>query len=409
MIAKHLSAQAEANIENVYCLCKYPDRYGKKPKKEKPVLEQYTKYLIYEKLSSQNVEEVAMLIGMLPLDSEPVMDYLQKCIVKLTFYGKYMDMDIVSCLLACLKKVYEAISIRVVDSVLEDIISGLERNDYKESQHRLLAIRFLGELYRYTVINSDLIFSIMEVLMDKNNEKKYQDAPDDSFRVRMVCTLLDTCGKKFEKGEKRAKLDTLLNYFQRYILSKTYMSLDLQFMILDTYEDLRPETTFYKSYEEADEECKKMELSMPKLPEEDIKDNEEIEKDEQKDQKELESADMIMKQQHTVPEEENAKEYERGDTGKKFNDELRAMIEESIKEAKKQGSGKKGMDIPVPMLKKEAEEGKDEGRFNLIMRKGTKPVVKKLMIPKDSKLAIANKKTMNEEDVILHYNRQFLL
>ena len=185
----HLSAQVEANIESAYYLCKYPDRYGKRSKKEKPILEQYIRYLIYEKLSSENFEEVTTLICQLPLDNEDVVSYIQKCIMKLTFYGKFINMNVVSVFLACLKKNAEFLVIRVVDNLIEDILEGLERNDYKENQHRILAIRFLGELYQFMVINSELIFGILNMLIDLNNEHKYPDAKDDGFRIRMVCTV----------------------------------------------------------------------------------------------------------------------------------------------------------------------------------------------------------------------------
>jgi regulator of nonsense transcripts 2 len=40
------------------------------------------------------------------------------------------------------------------------------------------------------------------------------DAADDFFRVRLVCTLLDSCGTCFDKGSNRKKLDHFLTVFQ---------------------------------------------------------------------------------------------------------------------------------------------------------------------------------------------------
>ena len=45
------------------------------------------------------------------------------------------------------------------------------------------------------------------------------DAVHDFFRVRLVCTLLDTCGACFEKGSQRRKLDHFLVIFQVSITS----------------------------------------------------------------------------------------------------------------------------------------------------------------------------------------------
>ena len=40
------------------------------------------------------------------------------------------------------------------------------------------------------------------------------DMPDDFFRIRLVCVLLDTCGMCFDRGTQRKKLDNFLTFFQ---------------------------------------------------------------------------------------------------------------------------------------------------------------------------------------------------
>lgn len=40
------------------------------------------------------------------------------------------------------------------------------------------------------------------------------DMPDDFFRIRLVCTLLDTCGLCFDRGTAKKKLDFFLTFFQ---------------------------------------------------------------------------------------------------------------------------------------------------------------------------------------------------
>lgn len=40
------------------------------------------------------------------------------------------------------------------------------------------------------------------------------DMPDDYFRVRLVCVLLDTCGMCFDRGTQQKKLDNFLLFFQ---------------------------------------------------------------------------------------------------------------------------------------------------------------------------------------------------
>lgn len=40
------------------------------------------------------------------------------------------------------------------------------------------------------------------------------DPPDDFFRIRLVCTLLETCGMCFDRGSSKKKLDFFLTFFQ---------------------------------------------------------------------------------------------------------------------------------------------------------------------------------------------------
>jgi regulator of nonsense transcripts 2 len=40
------------------------------------------------------------------------------------------------------------------------------------------------------------------------------DMPDDFFRIRLVATLLETCGIYFSRGAAGKKLDYFLSFFQ---------------------------------------------------------------------------------------------------------------------------------------------------------------------------------------------------
>lgn len=55
------------------------------------------------------------------------------------------------------------------------------------------------------------------------------DPPEDCFRIRMVITLLETCGHYFGRGSSKRKLDRFLINFQRYIISKGVLPLDIEF------------------------------------------------------------------------------------------------------------------------------------------------------------------------------------
>ena len=82
------------------------------------------------------------------------------------------------------------------------------------------------------------------------------DMPDDFFRVRLVCVLLDTCGMCFDRGTQKKKLDSFLTFFQvrlltlghsspltsfalqYYIHCKETLPMDVDFMLSDSLEVL---------------------------------------------------------------------------------------------------------------------------------------------------------------------------
>ena len=47
--------------------------------------------------------------------------------------------------------------------------------------------------------------------------------------MRLGCTLLNTCGHFFAKGQARKRLERYLAYLQRYVLGKPALPLDMEY------------------------------------------------------------------------------------------------------------------------------------------------------------------------------------
>ena len=75
--------------------------------------------------------------------------------------------------------------------------------------------------------------------------------PDDFFRIRLVCVLLDTCGMCFDRGSQQKKLDNFLTFFQLYVHCKNPLPMDVEFMLNDSLEAVRPKLVQFKTFEEA--------------------------------------------------------------------------------------------------------------------------------------------------------------
>ena len=93
--------------------------------------------------------------------------------------------------------------------------------------------------------------------------------PDDFFRIRLVCNLLDTCGLCFDRGAAKKKLDFFLTFFQvragsgegrsdkeanyskYYIHIKETLPMDIDFIIQDTFALIRPQWKLAANLDEA--------------------------------------------------------------------------------------------------------------------------------------------------------------
>lgn len=89
--------------------------------------------------------------------------------------------------------------------------------------------------------------------------KTPMDPPEDTFRITLVCTLLDTVRVYLTATKKMKKrVERFLAFLQKYILSKNYLPMLLEFMVLDIFEYLNPNLVIFKSLKEATDACNKI-------------------------------------------------------------------------------------------------------------------------------------------------------
>lgn len=158
---------------------------------------------------------------------------------------KFSNVHLFAVLLYDLGRYHPEFSVAVIDDVLENIRSGMEVNNFKYNQQRIATVKYLGEMYNYRVIDSRVVFDTLWSLVTFGHRAfrillvaavaergltrelfravdgrpfpetpSAIDSPDDYFRVRLVCTLLDTCGACFDRGTLKKKLDNFLTFFQ---------------------------------------------------------------------------------------------------------------------------------------------------------------------------------------------------
>ncbi|XP_046363443.1 regulator of nonsense transcripts 2-like isoform X2 [Haliotis rufescens] len=260
--ALHLDSRYTTMIENAYFYSNPPE-YQQVARIERPPMHEYIRKLLYKDLSKITTEKVLRQMRKLDWDDVAIAFYTTKCLTAV-WNIRYNSVHCAANLLAGLAPYHEHVAIQVVDGVLEDIRLGMEVNHPKYNQRRVSCVKYLGELYNYRMVESAVIFKTLYsfitfgISLDENPTPL--DPPEHLFRVRLVCTLLETCGQYFDKGSSKKKLDCFLVYFQRYYWFKMKNPIwtvhrpfpqDVKNLVKDTLEMIRPKLKIYVSWEEA--------------------------------------------------------------------------------------------------------------------------------------------------------------
>lgn len=254
---QHFDQRQVLMLENAYYQCNPPERVPR-VEKTRSTMEIFIRHLVYDVLAKKTIDKVLKLLRKLDWNDPSIYAALLRVFTK-PWKVKYSNVSLLAMLAYDLQRHHPEFSIRVVDQVLEDIRLGMEQNIYKNNQRRVATAKYLGELYMYRLINSTLIFDTLWSLVTFGHpdgrplpgQVSPIDAPDDFFRIRLVCVLLDSCGMCFDQGSQKKKLDNFLTFLQLYVHCKLPMPMEVDFMLNDTFEALRPKLTLLKSFEEA--------------------------------------------------------------------------------------------------------------------------------------------------------------
>ncbi|CAN6835437.1 unnamed protein product [Brassica oleracea] len=120
--------------------------------------------------------------------------------------------------------------------LIASLTSGLSRH------HEEFAVAIVDELCS---VHSTGLFEILWGAVQLRARRLICDIRDalvDSFIwLRMVIILLETCGHYFDRGSSKKRLDQFLIHFQRYVLSKGHLPLDIEFDLQENIEQRKLE------------------------------------------------------------------------------------------------------------------------------------------------------------------------
>jgi regulator of nonsense transcripts 2 len=264
-----LPPDLDTQLDNAVASCKPPERSAVVAEVLAP-MHQYVRWLLHRHLNKNTVEVVIRQLRKLPWGQEEaeVEGWVHRAVMEMGAV-KYHTIQLVGCVVSGLYRYQEAAMVRIVDGAVEALRCALERNDYRESQARACLARLVGEFYNYRLINSDVIFRVLYWLVPleagtwghvvpmmhvpahleqpgygpkaapasrglQHPGEPMGDSPDDLGRLRLVCTLLDTCGQFFDKGSAKRRLDVYLVRLMPYLFCKA-LTVEMEFGLSDTF------------------------------------------------------------------------------------------------------------------------------------------------------------------------------
>ncbi|KAJ0182050.1 hypothetical protein K1T71_002772 [Dendrolimus kikuchii] len=442
-----LDSRYVTQIENAfYYVC--PPETPAQPKEEEQPMHQFIRKILHEDLQKSNEEKILRLMRKLNWDDPEISSVAIQHLAG-GWRVRASARRALARLTAELAAWQEAIAPAVVDTILEEIRVTMEDPHPRYNQRRIATVRYLGELYNYKLLDSRDVFTVLYsfitfgVTNDHSNVSPL-DPPDNVFRIRLVCALLETCGAYFNSGSSKKRLDYFLIFFQNYYwfkFSDPFWTDENKFPIYVKYIyqecliSLRPKLVLFTNWQQCKDAIEELRQTLyPNLDEEEY-DNDDT--GDQGDDSVNEGLDTIIETDDETDnpallEESSDEEPITENTGNddnempvteditidtkrpapkpvedvEFENAFEKMVMENIAERQRENRPQQ-RDIAVPMTcrqttKKTYEQllqGKEGVEFVLMVRKGTKPQYKSFSAPPElannlQQQALADKQEM---------------
>ncbi|KAI9736047.1 MAG: hypothetical protein M1818_006223 [Claussenomyces sp. TS43310] len=442
--AQHIGQQERMLIENAVYYVDPPVRAAIAQKERTP-MDQFIRKLIYLDMNKRNYTKVLKQIRRLHWEEHEVVAVLEKIFSK-PGKVKFGNIHLLAILVSALYRYHQDFVTTVIDNVLEYITIGLEQNDFKFNQRRIAEVKYLGELYNYRMMDHPVIFDVLYKIMTFGHggppvpgRINPFDMPDDFFRIRLVATLLETCGIFFNRGAAGKKLDYFLSFFQYYIYTKDPLPMDIEFIVQDIFSLTRPQWKLASNIEEAGRafqlamtqdqktsgldraaEVDEPELDessedggdagLPEPDDEDSSEDDETVDAEFNDDAANSASVSDTSEEETIVVTRQEEEHD-PEADAEFEREYAKLMAESLESRK--FDRKPLFDVPLPLRRKEkelataADPGNVEGSapaapvdtmaFSLLTKRGNRQQTRTVELPSDSHFAVAMKTQQQAE------------
>ncbi|XP_047987286.1 regulator of nonsense transcripts 2 isoform X2 [Leguminivora glycinivorella] len=422
-----LDSRYVTQIENAfYYVC--PPEAPAQPKEEEPPMHQFIRKILHEDLQKSNEEKIFRLMRKINWEDPEIAAVAIQHLAG-GWRVRASARRALARMAAELAAWQEMVAPCVVDTVLEDIRATLEDPHPRHNQRRIATVRYLGELYNYKLLDSRDVFTVLYsfITFGVTNDHALPsplDPPDNVFRIRLVCALLETCGAYFNSGSSKKRLDYFLIFFQHYywfkcsdpVWTEEYkFPIYVKYIYQECLMTLRPKLTLFTDWQQCKDAIEELRQTLyPELGEEEY-DNEDqgddsvndgldtiIETDDETDNPQLmdESSDDEPLTENAGAEENEVHSDDNNMSNEprrpapkpvedvEFESAFEKMVMENIAERQRENRPQQ-RDIAVPMTCRQTTkktydqllQGEEGVEFVLMVRKGTKPQYKSFNAP----------------------------
>ena len=272
---RNLDPRSESALENAYFATKPPEKSVTVA--ELPPLHRYCEHLVFARLARGVDREVARQCRKLPLHDPECRDFLLQTLLSVTSV-RVACIPLLASVVSQLSRYQDDLAVDYVDAVLEEVHSGLRRDDCTEHQRRVSYAILLGEVLNARLVDAPVVLQTLYIILlqTKAGEQNTQvpaeggskgeakagkgkaryvrgDRVSALFRARLVLVLLTTCGRTLQRRATAARLDYFLLRFQHFVLQLGGLPYELQYDVQALFKQLRPRMPVYSSLEECAE------------------------------------------------------------------------------------------------------------------------------------------------------------
>ena len=249
-----------ALIEIAIAACKPPVQTAARAPKQRSLLHAFVRQQLFVELTPQTIDAVTLEMRCLPWNDASTRLIITKCLTHVS-QVRYGCLTALASVVAALNKWYD-VGVCVADAILEELRFALEMPHDTQQQRYLTYARYVSALFSARVIDAQALLDTLYTSITLGHEinpatqqlESTIDPPHDTFRVRLVCTLLEGVEPAaLRHGAMRKRLDRFVLYFQRYLLLKQWLPIDLEMQLAALLDKLRPNAQAPHTLQQADQ------------------------------------------------------------------------------------------------------------------------------------------------------------